>query len=67
MAMKNELEQMGTSLLILHPGWVETDMGGPDAPLSTDESVRGIMDRINEQDMSMSGRYVEFDGSLVQW
>jgi hypothetical protein len=25
------------------------------------------MDRINEQDMSMSGRYVEFDGSLVQW
>ena len=67
MAMKNELEQMGTSLLILHPGWVETDMGGPDAPLSTNESVRGIMDRINEQDMSMSGRYVEFDGSLVQW
>ena len=42
-------------------------MGGPNAPLSTGESVRGIMDRINEQDMSMSGRYVEFDGSLIEW
>lgn len=67
MAMKNELEQIGVSLLILHPGWVETDMGGPNAPLSTGESVRGIMERIKEQDMSASGRYVEFDGSPIQW
>ena len=66
-AMKNELEQMGVSLMILHPGWVETDMGGPNAPLSTEESVRGIMERIKEQDMSHSGRYVEFDGSPIQW
>tara|TARA_B100000767_G_scaffold266467_1_gene283859 strand:- start:708 stop:1376 length:669 start_codon:yes stop_codon:yes gene_type:complete len=66
-AMKNELEEMGTSLLILHPGWVETDMGGPNAPLSKDESVRGIIQRIQEQDMSMTGRYVEFDGSPIEW
>ena len=67
MAMKNELEGMGSSLLIIHPGWVETDMGGPNAPLSTDESVRGIMQRITEQNMSMSGRYVQFDGTPVEW
>ena len=58
MAMKNELDANGISLLIMHPGWVETDMGGPNAPLSTEESVSGIMQRIEEQDLSMSGRYV---------
>ena len=67
MAMKNELDANGISLLIMHPGWVETDMGGPNAPLSTEESVSGIMQRIEEQDMSMSGRYVEFDGSTIEW
>ena len=67
MAMKNELDANGISLLIMHPGWVETDMGGPNAPLSTEESVMGIMQRIEEQDMSMSGRYVEFDGKSIEW
>ena len=67
MAMKNELDDAGISLMIMHPGWVETDMGGPNAPLSTTESVNGIMQRIDEQDMSMSGRYVEFDGSPYEW
>lgn len=67
MAMKNELDANGISLLIMHPGWVETDMGGPNAPLSTEESVSGIIQRIDEQDMSMSGRYVEFDGSPIEW
>ena len=67
MAMKNELDANGISLLIMHPGWVETDMGGPNAPLTTEESVSGIMQRIEEQDMSMSGRYVEFDGSPIEW
>jgi NAD(P)-dependent dehydrogenase (short-subunit alcohol dehydrogenase family) len=67
MAMKNELDTKGISLLIMHPGWVETDMGGPNAPLSTEESVSGIMQRIEEQDLSMSGRYVEFDGSPIEW
>jgi len=66
-AMKNELDANGISLLIMHPGWVETDMGGPNAPLSVEESVNGIIQRIEEQDMSMSGRYVEYDGSPIEW
>jgi len=66
-AMKNELKEQGVSILIMHPGWVETDMGGPNAPLSVEQSVSGIIQRINEQDLSMSGRYVEYDGTPIEW
>ena len=67
MSMKNELGAIGSSLLILHPGWVETDMGGPRAPLTPEESVNGIVERIKEQDMAMSGRFVQYDGTVLPW
>lgn len=67
MSMKNELAAIGSSLLILHPGWVETDMGGPRAPLTPEESVQGIIERIEEQDMAMSGRFVQYDGTALPW
>ena len=66
-AMKNELKSKGVSILIMHPGWVETDMGGPNAPLSVVESVTGIIDRIEEQTLELTGRYVQFDGTPIEW
>ena len=66
-AMKNELTSQGISILIMHPGWVETDMGGPHAPLSVEESVQGIIQRIDEQTLEMTGRYVQFDGTPIEW
>ena len=66
-AMKNELQNEGISVLILHPGWVATDMGGPNATVSPEESVSGMIERINEHDLEMSGRYVEYDGTPIEW
>lgn len=66
-AMKNELVDRNISLMLLHPGWVETDMGGPNAPLQPKESVEGILKRIHEQTLEMSGRFVQYDGAHLPW
>jgi NAD(P)-dependent dehydrogenase (short-subunit alcohol dehydrogenase family) len=67
MAMKNELMEENISLLMIHPGWVETDMGGPRAPVQAHESVKGILERVDEQTLAMSGRFVEYTGRSLPW
>ena len=66
-AMKNELRERGVSVLLIHPGWVETDMGGPNAPIQAEESVRGIMARIDEQTLELTGRFVDYTGQALPW
>lgn len=66
-AMKNELREKGVGLLLIHPGWVETDMGGPNAPIQAEESVSGIMARIDEQTLDMTGRFVDYAGNILPW
>ena len=53
--------------MLVHPGWVETDMGGPNAPIQAEESVAGIMARIEEQTMDMTGRFVDYTGQVLPW
>jgi NAD(P)-dependent dehydrogenase (short-subunit alcohol dehydrogenase family) len=65
--MKNELTEAGISLLLIHPGWVETDMGGPRAPVQAQESVKGILERVDEQTLDLSGRFVEYTGRSLPW
>ena len=66
-SMKNELRDQGVSVVLIHPGWVETDMGGPRAPLGVEESVAGILARIEEQTLDSSGRFVDYKGELLPW
>ena len=66
-AMKNELGAVGVSVLLIHPGWVETDMGGSNAPLQASESVTGILTQINEQTLATTGRFVDYAGNNLPW
>lgn len=66
-SMKNELRDQGVSVVLIHPGWVETDMGGPRAPLRVEESVAGILARIEEQTLDSSGRFVDYEGEALPW
>ena len=67
MAMKNELRDANISILILHPGWVQTDMGGPNATVTPNDSIAGMMQRVEEQTLAMSGRFVQYDGRVLPW
>jgi NAD(P)-dependent dehydrogenase (short-subunit alcohol dehydrogenase family) len=53
-------------VLNLHPGWVRTDMGGPQAPVGVEESVRGLVDVLETQ-RSPGHRYVDYQGRELPW
>jgi len=51
----------------IHPGWVRTDMGGPQADIDAPTSARGMKDLIARLDDTMVGRYWMYDGSELPW
>lgn len=53
--------------LLLHPGWVQTRMGGEEAPVPVDESVAGMRRVIDRLDESMSGAFYGYDGEPRPW
>lgn len=62
-----ELKARDVGVLLLHPGWVMTRMGGPGAQVTAADSVAGMRQLVDGFDMSMSGRFYRFDGSELPW
>ena len=61
------LRPRGIGILLLHPGWVRTRMGGSDAIISSEESVRGMRKIIDEFTLENSGRFIQYDGTELPW
>jgi NAD(P)-dependent dehydrogenase (short-subunit alcohol dehydrogenase family) len=61
------LRPRGIGMLLLHPGWVKTRMGGSDAIISSEESVRGMRKIIDEFTLEDSGRFIQYDGTELPW
>ena len=62
-----DLAEKGIISIVISPGWVRTDMGGPDAAIDTVDSVagiRGVIDSLKPED---SGKFFNFDGSIINW
>ncbi|WP_078084585.1 SDR family oxidoreductase [Microbulbifer mangrovi] len=62
-----DLAEQGIKVLALHPGWVKTEMGGPNALISVQESVAGLKKLLLEADEAHSGHFYNYDGSTIPW
>lgn len=65
--MAHDLKARGISTIVLHPGWVKTDMGGPDAPVEAAESVRGLRAVIDGATLEQSGKFFDYEGEPLPW
>jgi NAD(P)-dependent dehydrogenase (short-subunit alcohol dehydrogenase family) len=62
-----DLRSEGFICVALHPGWVQTDMGGPNAPVPVAESAAGIRSVIDNLTAQDSGAFFAYDGQKVAW
>ena len=62
-----DLGGQGIKVTIVHPGWVQTDMGGPNALIDAETSITGLCDVIEKLDEKNSGDFFSYDGTLIPW
>jgi NAD(P)-dependent dehydrogenase (short-subunit alcohol dehydrogenase family) len=62
-----DLKPRGIAAVVLHPGWVKTDMGGANAPLEAKESVGGMRSVIARLSLKDSGSFFDYHGKELPW
>ena len=70
MVMKSlsiDLAGRGIAVGVLHPGWVLTDMGGPNALIDATRSVSGLRQVIAGLTLENAGRFIAYDGKEIPW
>jgi NAD(P)-dependent dehydrogenase (short-subunit alcohol dehydrogenase family) len=65
--LAHDLGPRGIICVALHPGWVQTDMGGGMAPLTIDQSVPAMVKTIATFTPAHNGRYIQYDGRELPW
>ena len=62
-----EFGPQGVICMAFHPGWVRTDMGGPDADLDTAASVTSLRRVIEAANASHNGKFLNYNGEQLSW
>jgi NAD(P)-dependent dehydrogenase (short-subunit alcohol dehydrogenase family) len=65
--LANDLKRDGVVCIPLSPGWAKTDMGGPNAPQSADETVREMRRLIERLTLGDSGKFLNWKGEGRPW
>lgn len=61
------LKDRGVSLLLFHPGWVRTDMGGDNAPVSIEDSVTGMLACVDAYRGKAAEAFLDYQGAILPW
>jgi NAD(P)-dependent dehydrogenase (short-subunit alcohol dehydrogenase family) len=70
MVMKSlslDLREHGITAVAFNPGWVLTDMGGPNAMIPVEQSVSGLRKVIAGLTLADSGKFLNYDGAEIAW
>jgi len=62
-----DLNPQGINVILLHPGWVKTDMGGSNALIDAETSVSGLRRVIAETGPREAGHFFNYDGAPIPW
>ena len=65
--LAHALRDRGIRVVALHPGWVQTDMGGEGAQITTEASVAGLLGVIDGLTMDGSGHFLDWRGQPLPW
>jgi len=65
--LARDLAPRGIICVALHPGWVQTDMGGSTATLTIEQSVPPMVQTIAALKPSDNGRFLQYDGTELAW
>lgn len=57
----------GVAVLSIHPGWVKTDMGGPNADIDVQTSVAGMADQLAANIGADAHRFIDYSGKDIAW
>lgn len=61
------LKPRGVVAMVMHPGWVQTDMGGAGAPVTPEQSIRGMRQVIDALTPADAGTFRDFSGKVLPW
>ena len=61
------LEERGIVVLALHPGWVQTEMGGANAQVAPADAVIGLLQVIDAATSAQSGSFLDWRGQSLPW
>lgn len=62
-----DLKDDGVVVVSLHPGWVQTDMGGKGAPLTVEQSTQAMLKFVEGLSAKHSGGFYQYDGKELPW
>lgn len=65
--LTHDLKPHGVMVMLLHPGYVRTEMTGNQGKIEPDEAARGLVDRIEECHMGITGTFWHANGEQLPW